>query len=106
MPTFRWFGGRWVMSTPASRIAPPEGDSKPAIMRRVVVLPQPLGPRNDTNSPRSTRRSKCSTAVVWANFFWTPSMSRNATGLLRRRHLGGGADADDMDERHAPRDTR
>ena len=40
------------------RIVPEVGISKPATMRRVVVLPQPDGPRNETNSPRSTARSK------------------------------------------------
>ena len=33
-------------------IVPVVGVSNPAIMRSVVVLPQPLGPRNDTNSPQ------------------------------------------------------
>ena len=42
---------------------PEEGSSKPAIMRRVVVLPQPEGPRNVTNSPRFTYRLKSDTAV-------------------------------------------
>ncbi len=37
------------------RIAPAVGTSKPATMRSVVVLPQPDGPRNETNSPRSMR---------------------------------------------------
>ena len=30
---------------------PASGASKPAIMRRVVVLPQPLGPSIEKNSP-------------------------------------------------------
>ena len=54
---------RAVTSRPSMRIAPEVGISKPATMRRVVVLPQPEGPRNETNSPRSTARSKfCTTA--------------------------------------------
>ena len=32
------------MSWPAMKMLPPFGSSKPEIMRRVVVLPQPLGP--------------------------------------------------------------
>jgi len=63
MPTFRWFGALWVMSTPLIRMAPADGLSNPAIIRSVVVFPHPLGPRNDTNSPRSTASSKRSTAV-------------------------------------------
>ena len=66
MPMLRWFGGRLVMSLPSIVIEPEVGCSKPAIMRSVVVLPQPLGPRNDTNSPLSTSRSKPSTATCRA----------------------------------------
>ena len=53
IPTLRLFGGRCVMSAPSTMIVPAVGCSKPAIIRSVVVLPQPDGPRNDTNSPRS-----------------------------------------------------
>ena len=45
-------GCRYTDRTPRSSA------SNPAIMRRVVVLPQPLGPRKVTSSPRSTVRSK------------------------------------------------
>src|SRR5689334_12909474 len=38
-------------STPSSRIRPEVGCSKPAISRRVVVLPQPDGPSREKNSP-------------------------------------------------------
>ena len=40
------------MSSPSSRISPSGGCSKPAIIRRVVVLPQPDGPSIEKNSPR------------------------------------------------------
>ena len=46
------------------RIVPALGRSKPAIIRRLVVLPQPLGPRKEMNSPRSTAMSKLRTTVV------------------------------------------
>ena len=39
------------MSLPSSRICPEVGCSKPAIMRSVVVLPQPDGPSIEKNSP-------------------------------------------------------
>ncbi len=57
----RLLGGRSRMSSPFSRSSPSVGLSKPAIMRSVVVLPQPDGPRNVTNSPRCTVRLKSST---------------------------------------------
>ncbi len=43
MFTCRLCGGVSVMSTPSSTICPVVGRSKPAIIRRVVVLPQPDG---------------------------------------------------------------
>ena len=39
------------MSLPSSRIRPSVGCSKPAIIRSVVVLPQPDGPSIEKNSP-------------------------------------------------------
>src|SRR6266487_1909159 len=65
------------MSWPSIVILPPVGCSKPAIIRSVVVLPQPDGPRNETNSPRSASRLKSSTAIVAPNCFWTPLRLRN-----------------------------
>ncbi len=62
MPILRWFGFRFVTSRPSMRMVPDVGCSKPAIMRSVVVLPQPEGPRNDTNSPRPTVRLKSFTS--------------------------------------------
>src|ERR1700747_3643776 len=50
-------------STPSSRIRPEVGCSKPAISRRVVVLPQPDGPSREKNSPLATVRSMLSTAT-------------------------------------------
>src|SRR3954471_7964492 len=51
------------MSCPASRIVPEVGDSSPATIRRVVVLPQPEGPRSAKKDPRGTSRSRSCTAV-------------------------------------------
>ena len=50
---------------------PESGYSKPAIIRSVVVLPQPDGPRNETNSPRSAESTKSSTAANAPNAFLT-----------------------------------
>src|SRR5258708_28064438 len=50
-------------STPSSRILPEVGCSKPAISRKVVVLPQPEGPSREKNSPLATVRSTLSTAI-------------------------------------------
>src|SRR4029079_19288043 len=79
IPTLRWFGDVLVMSLPSTVIVPEVGFSKPAIIRSVVVLPQPEGPRNDTNSPRATSRLKSATAATPpGKSFWTDVRVRNA----------------------------
>ena len=46
-----------MTSSPWSRIRPSVGSSKPAIIRSVVVLPEPDGPSIEKNSPSRTSRS-------------------------------------------------
>ena len=53
MPRPRSRGSRSLTTRPSMRISPALGSSKPAIMRSVVVLPQPDGPTSTTNSPSS-----------------------------------------------------
>src|ERR1051325_10536641 len=64
MPKPRRSGGRLVMSVPWNSIEPPSGFSRPAIMRKVVVLPQPDGPSSPKNSPWLTSRDTSATARV------------------------------------------
>src|SRR5689334_16619895 len=52
-----------VTSSPPSWISPPVGSSSPAIIRRVVVLPQPEGPSMTKNSPSSTVKVEPLTAT-------------------------------------------
>ncbi len=82
MPILRLFAGTVVISTPSMTILPDVGVSKPATMRSVVVLPQPLGPRNEMNSPLCAVRLNCSTAVNCANCLCTSVISRNAMCAL------------------------
>jgi len=56
MLTLRWAGPSVVTSRPPMKISPEVGDSSPAIMRRVVVLPQPEGPRMVVSVPRGTSK--------------------------------------------------
>ena len=60
MPKSRSEGGKAEMSRPACSIEPRVWISRPAIARSKVVLPQPEGPRKQTNSP-----SKTSSAMSW-----------------------------------------
>src|SRR5580700_1258086 len=55
------------MSVPSNRICPASGSTKPAIERKVVVLPQPLGPSSDTSSPSPISMLRSSTAVAAPN---------------------------------------
>src|ERR1700712_1625980 len=50
------------MSRPARVIVPELGDSRPATIRSVVVLPQPDGPSRAKKDPRGTSRSSSRTA--------------------------------------------
>ena len=70
-----WLGGRLLMSWPWRRIFPLVGISKPAIMRRVVVFPQPEGPRKVTNSPLRTYRFILSMTLTPSNSLQTSTSS-------------------------------
>src|SRR5258706_16147725 len=111
IPTSRLFGARSVTSTPSILMRPAVGRSKPAIIRRVVVFPQPEGPRNDTNSPRAASRLKsCTAAAARPKRFWIPVSSRKpiVSSTLPRasdrdsglRPAAEGRDDDHRDPRH------
>ena len=67
MPRFSG-GTTWVgedSSAPFISMRPAVGFMKPAIMRSVVVLPQPEGPSRETNSPGwSVSETSCTAGVV------------------------------------------
>src|SRR3954470_6119797 len=107
IPMFRWFGGRCEISLPSIDIRPDVGRSNPAIIRSVVVLPHPDGPRNEMNSPRSAARLKSSTATVPpGNRFWIPWSSRNVIAWIascltdRDLDLGSRSATDHRDQDH------
>src|SRR5688572_18493394 len=60
----RRLAGTLAIERPSMRISPPVGCSKPASMRRSVVLPQPEGPRREKNSPRLIAKETPSTAAT------------------------------------------
>ena len=64
MASGRSHGGNSSTRSPFRRISPASGRSNPASMRRVVVLPQPEGPRIEKNSPGATSNDTPSTATV------------------------------------------
>src|SRR3954453_18233822 len=70
------------MSCPRSVTVPALGAMRPRSMRMVVVLPDPLGPRNPNTEPVGTARSTPSTAASSPNRFDRPSvwMAGSAVG--------------------------
>ena len=81
MLTSRSNGGVSVTSAPWRRTRPAVGISNPAIIRSVVVLPDPDGPSIEKNSPSRTSRSMPSTATTSPNRLTTDS-SRTAAAAV------------------------
>ena len=71
-------GGRPATSSPSIRISPSLGCSKPAIIRSVVVLPQPLGPSRVKNSPSRDSRLRSSTATKLAEALGDAAAARRS----------------------------
>src|SRR5438105_6543988 len=76
MLTGRRFADVVVTSAPCSTTRPTSGVSKPAIMRSVVVLPQPDGPSIEKNSPSRISSVTSSTAV------WLPKRLLTASSAI------------------------
>src|SRR2546423_10658145 len=66
------------MASPPSVTLPWSGFSKPAMMRSVVVLPDPDGPSSVKNSPAVTWRSTLSTATTSPYVFLIPATATSA----------------------------
>ena len=65
MPTLRFSIGTEVMSLPSNSTLPPaSGNSSPAMMRSMVVFPQPDGPSSTSVSPRAMSSVAGSSARV------------------------------------------
>src|SRR5216683_2600646 len=75
MLTGRRFGVTEAPSWPCKRMRPLSGTSKPAIIRSVVVLPQPLGPSKEKNSPSRIERVTPRTAAAFPKRLPTLSSS-------------------------------
>src|ERR1700741_2651451 len=84
-----------VTSSGPRKMLPPVGSSRPAIMRKVVVLPQPEGPSRQKNSPPSTVKAAPRTAAKLPKVFWRFSTRISAMALLGKlrgheeRHRAG-----------------
>src|SRR5436853_2326514 len=92
MPKFRRWGGSSTMERPPTRMSPAVGCSKPATMSRVVVLPEPLGPRSVRNSPcLSVNVTSLTTSgppydfetEIMSRSYWLPAVAAAAGGAVR-----------------------
>src|SRR3989442_6793875 len=88
MAILRSRGGRSLTTRPPMRMSPLVCRSSPAIMRRSVVLPPPLGPRSPRNSPSWVCKSTPSTAVCSWKIFRISFVSTVATGGASRKEAG------------------
>ena len=80
MAMSRSIGGTSLTTVSSIRISPEVMASRPAIMRRVVVLPQPDGPTKTTNSLSWICRSTSFTTWVRSNFLlslWTTDLGHD-----------------------------
>src|SRR6185295_15093129 len=71
MPTPRCCGGASVTSSPSSATSPESGRSSPAITRRSVDLPLPLGPSSAVREPPAIAIETSSRATKLPNRFVT-----------------------------------
>jgi hypothetical protein len=60
-------------------MSPLVGSTNPAIIRKIVVFPHPLGPNKKNNSPDTICRSTASTAIVLPKRF---VKLRNVIGVM------------------------
>src|SRR6267143_4672148 len=84
MAMSRSFGGTSFTTSPPMAISPSVMSSRPAIMRSVVVLPQPDGPTSTTNSLSAMSRSMPRTAGTSSYSFTTLRRFTCAMSALRR----------------------
>src|SRR6185436_15348931 len=82
MPKSRCEAGRLEISLPAWKMRPEVWMSRPAIARSSVVLPQPDGPRKQTNSPPMISREMSFSAANAPNCFVRCSMRRYGASAL------------------------
>src|SRR5215471_16871958 len=94
MAMSRSFGGRSLTSSPSIKISPAVTSSSPAIMRSVVLLPQPEGPTRTQNSLSGISILKLET-ITWPSIFLvtlrriTLAMERDGALIFRVVSLQG-----------------
>src|SRR5216683_8261300 len=106
MAMSRSIGGTSLTTVSSIRISPEVMASRPAIMRKVVVLPQPEGPTKTTNSLSWICRSTSLTTWVRSNFLLSLRTITSAMTLSFDRAGKAGNivfDEERIDDRHRDR---
>ena len=93
------------MSLPSSRMRPAVGCSKPAIIRNVVVFPQPDGPSSEKNSPAAMSRSMPRTATESSNDFSSPISRTAPPPVIGSGNVGAHEVGEPLDVAHEPVDV-
>lgn len=79
-----WSGSARVTSSPSRKTRPVVGSISRLIRRRVVVLPQPDGPRSTTISPAAMSRDNSATAgAAWPGYCLLTRSSRIIGSVMR-----------------------
>src|SRR5262249_27094023 len=89
MAMSRSFGGTSLTTSPSTAISPALISSSPAIIRSVVVLPQPEGPTSTTNSLSAMSSSMPHTASLSSHR--VTSLRSEARAMARASLVLGGA---------------
>ncbi len=83
-----WSGRGWATRCPRNSIVPASAGRTPETRLTSVVFPDPLGPINPWIVPRSTTRSRPSTARTPPNSLVSPRTSRTGPSGAGRRGAG------------------
>src|SRR5690242_19243391 len=102
----RSIGGRSLTTVPPISTWPEVIDSRPATMRRVVVLPQPDGPTRTTNS--LSRISRLTSLTAWTSSKVLLRLWMRTCAIASPLHGAGKAgdvvlDEEGVDDRHRDR---
>src|SRR5215472_13971993 len=88
MAILRSRGVKSLTTLPPIKISPAVGVSRPAIIRRSVVFPEPEGPRNTRNSPSSVVRLTSLTAPSSPSLKILVRFRVSTTATRRSRSFG------------------
>src|SRR5689334_92104 len=106
MATSRSAGESGAASAPSKRTTPDVGSSSPAIVRRSVVLPAPVGPSTTRSSSLATSRSMPPSAVVLPKRFVSDRSERNGSSMALVSVVAPRASIEEVKRREIEREAQ